>query len=52
MGPHQSKQPDNLQLAKALLKAGVAEGLILKAVAVSEYQIRKLRRELGELAAG
>lgn len=45
--PQDQKQPDNLQLAKALLRAGIAESLILKAASVSEYQIRKLRKELG-----
>lgn len=42
-----SRQPDNLQLAKALLRAGIAESLILKAASISEYQIKKLRKELG-----
>lgn len=41
------RQPDNLQLAKALLRAGIAENLIIKAASISEYQIRKLRKELG-----
>lgn len=41
------KQANNMQLAKALLRAGIAESLILKAASISEYQIRKLRKELG-----
>ncbi|HSQ41619.1 MAG TPA: hypothetical protein VLM37_05000 [Fibrobacteraceae bacterium] len=41
------KQADNLQLAKALIRAGIAENLILKAASITEYQFQKLRRELG-----
>jgi hypothetical protein len=41
------KQPDNIQLARALIRAGIAETLILKAASISEYQFRKLRKELG-----
>ena len=47
MSPEKNNQPNNLQLAKALIKAGIAEGLILKAASISEYQFRKLRKELG-----
>jgi hypothetical protein len=43
----ETRQPNNLQLAKALLRAGIAESLIIKAASISEYQIRKLRKELG-----
>jgi len=42
-----TKSAGNLQLAKALIKAGITEGLILKAASISEYQFRKLRKELG-----
>ena len=47
MGQETRKQPDNLQLAKALIRAGIAEGLILKAASITGYQFRKLRKELG-----
>jgi len=46
MNTSRTKQPDSLQLAKALLRAGVAEDLILKAVSISQYQIRKLKQEI------
>ena len=42
-----TKTAGNLQLAKALIKAGIAEGLIIKAAAITEYQFRQLRKELG-----
>jgi hypothetical protein len=42
----ESRQPDNIQLAKALIRAGIQENMILKAAAISGYQFRKLRKEL------
>lgn len=44
---HHKDQPDNLQVVKALVRAGVSENMILKAVAVPKYQIKKIQRELG-----
>ncbi len=43
----EQRQPDNMQLARTLLRAGIADSLILKAASISEYQVRKLRKELG-----
>lgn len=40
------RQTDNIQLAKALIRAGITEGLILKAAAISDYQFRQLRKEI------
>jgi len=41
-----TRQAGNLQLAKALIRAGIAPTLILKAAAISEYQFQKLQKEL------
>lgn len=40
------KSEANLSLARALMRAGLAESLVLKAAAISTYQFKQLQREL------
>jgi hypothetical protein len=40
------KSEANLNLARSLIKAGLAENLILKAASISTYQLHQLQREI------